>query len=90
MEEASKHMKNNKSRNIPHVGIFIMSSNIAMNLKNLKLLGKIFLFSGTKEAFVLVVFYTSTPFYVLVMTYAEVQLFTHKLEQFFRNLSLSL
>jgi len=34
MEKASKHMCDNKRRNSPHNGIFIASSNIAMNLKN--------------------------------------------------------
>jgi hypothetical protein len=33
MEKPSKHMNDNKARNSPHNGIFIVSSNAVMNLK---------------------------------------------------------
>jgi hypothetical protein len=36
-ERASRHIANKKSRNNPHSGRFIASSNIAMNLKNAKI-----------------------------------------------------
>lgn len=49
MEKASKHKCDNKIRNSPHSGIFIASSNIAMNLKKISLSCKIFLFSATIE-----------------------------------------
>jgi hypothetical protein len=36
-ERASRHIANNKSRNSPQSGRFIVSSNTAINLKNAKI-----------------------------------------------------
>jgi hypothetical protein len=90
-EKATRHIPDNNIRNRPHSGTAQQSRIISINLK-----------VGTEYHVINYIWFTlfvnifflflaiTTPFYVLVETYAGVQFILHMMKYIFRSVTLSL
>jgi hypothetical protein len=89
-EKAARHIPDNNNRNTPHNGTAQQSRIICINLKvgNENLTIKYISFISYVKIFLILT--VTTPFDVLVMTYAGVQLFLNMPEHILRDMILSL
>jgi hypothetical protein len=89
-EKATRHIPDNNIKNRPHRGTAQQSRIVSINLKVGNESFIIFRLSCLYPYFFLLLLAIITPFYILVMTYAGVQLFLHVKEHILRGVTPSL